>query len=72
MRRRLRERYSDDELMRIYESPHQHSQWADHKLRVSSTIALARWASEGATSAADLSAGDATIINALDLPDNLS
>lgn len=69
MRRRLRERYSDDELMRIYESPHQHSQWADHKLRVSSTIALARWASEGATSASDLSAGDATIINALDLPD---
>ena len=27
MRRRLRERYNDDELMRIYESPHQHSKW---------------------------------------------
>lgn len=69
MRKRLREKHSDQELAKIYSEPHQHRKWADHKLRVASTIALARWASEGATSAADLSAGDASIINALDVPD---
>ena len=67
MRVRLREKYSEQELAEIYKEPHRHTQWADHRLRVAATIALAQWGSTGAMSAADLSAGDAAIINALDI-----
>jgi hypothetical protein len=65
MRIRLREKYSDSELARIYAEPHNHSQWVDHKIRVQSSIGLLKSYHFG--SAADLSAGDASIINALDL-----
>ena len=65
MRQRLRPAYSEEELARVYETPHQHSQWADHRLRVTMTIAFATWFKD-VNSVADLSAGDAAIINAID------
>ena len=64
MRTRLRPVYSEAELKEVYSTPHQHAGWADHRLRVQTTIALATWFGE-INSVADLSAGDATIINAI-------
>ena len=64
MRIRLREAHSPEQLAQIYKTPHDHSKWFDHKIRVQATIALASYFGE-VTSVADLSAGDATIINAI-------
>ena len=64
MRKRLRQKYSDAELAGIYQAPHQHNRWEDHILRVKMTIALASYFTNVKT-VADLSAGDATIINAV-------
>ena len=64
MRKRLRPAYSEAELANVYAEPHQHSQWADHRLRVQMTIAFASWFKD-VDSVADLSAGDAAIINAI-------
>ena len=64
MRTRLRPAYSPEELARIYVEPHQHSQWKDHQLRVQMTIAFATWFKDVQT-VADLSAGDAVIINSI-------
>lgn len=68
MRTRLRPKYSEEELKRIYQTPHRHDKWYDHVVRVNATIALAR-SVPSVYSAADLSAGDAAIINALDIVD---
>lgn len=67
MRIRLRPAHSDTSLANIYATPHNHTKWADHRARVRSTIALAGWF-EDVSSVADLSAGDAAIITALDVP----
>jgi len=64
VRKRLRPRYSESELAKIYQVPHQHNRWEDHILRVKMTIALASYFT-GVKSVADLSAGDAVIINAI-------
>ena len=64
MRIRLRPTYNEAQLADIYSQPHQHSGWEDHRLRVQMTIAFASWF-EGINSIADLSAGDAAIINAI-------
>jgi len=64
MRTRLRPVYNDEELAQIYSEPHQHLEWKDHRLRVQMTIAFASWF-DGINSVADLSAGDAAIINAI-------
>jgi len=64
MRARLRPAYTKAELANIYSEPHQHSSWQDHRLRVQMTIAFASWFGE-VNSVADLSAGDAAIINAI-------
>lgn len=64
MRKRLRPKHSDEALAEIYSRPHQHNRWEDHILRVKMTIALAGHFSNIKT-VADLSAGDATIINAI-------
>lgn len=64
MRERLRPAHSDAELAEIYQVPHQHNCWEDHILRVKMTIALASYFTDVKT-VADLSAGDATIINAV-------
>lgn len=67
MIRRLRPAHTAARLAEIYAKPHDHRQWVDHHLRVDVTIAMARWmATGGIDSAADLSCGNATIIDALD------
>ncbi len=66
MRARLRPPHDAAYLAALYAKPHNHTQWPDHIQRVRSTIALAGWF-EDALSVADLSAGDAAIINALDI-----
>jgi hypothetical protein len=65
MRVRLRPAYNEEQLAQIYETPHEHWQWDDHRLRVKMTIAFASWFSN-LNSVADLSAGDAAIINAIE------
>jgi len=67
VRQRLREAYSPEQLAQVYAEPHQHFQWKDHRLRVQMTIAFATWFGD-INSVADLSAGDAAIINAIDAP----
>jgi len=64
MRVRLRPAHSDQALADIYSEPHAHWQWKDHQLRVQMTIAFASWFKD-VNSIADLSAGDAAIINAI-------
>jgi hypothetical protein len=64
MRIRLRPAYSDAALAKLYQVPHQHAKFPDHILRVKMTIALASYFPNVKT-IADLSAGDATIINAI-------
>ena len=64
MRVRLRPKHSDEALAEIYSKPHEHNRWEDHILRVKMTIALAGYFRDVKT-VADLSAGDATIINAI-------
>lgn len=64
MRIRLREAYNKQQLKEVYSEPHQHFGWADHRLRVQMTIAFASWFGN-VNSIADLSAGDAAIINAI-------
>ena len=65
MRTRLRPVYTDDELQNIYAKPHSHTQFRDHIIRVQKSIELLKEYSTY-NSIADLSAGDATIINSLD------
>jgi hypothetical protein len=62
----LRQAYDEKSLKNIYPSPHDHTGFHDHILRVQATIAVARWLGPIST-AADLSAGDATIINSLEV-----
>lgn len=64
---RIRPKYSEQKLVNIYEKPHNHSRWRDHITRVQSTIAFASWFKD-IESVADLSAGDATIINSINAP----
>jgi hypothetical protein len=64
VRNRLRPKYSESELAEIYQVPHQHNRWEDHILRVKMTIALASYFTD-VKSVADLSAGDAMIINSI-------
>lgn len=67
MRKRLRPAYDANGLAKVYATPHDHSVFKDHRLRVAMTIGFASWF-ERISSVADLSAGDATIINAIDAP----
>lgn len=67
MRKRLRPAYIPEQLSTIYATPHDHTRWPDHLLRVNTTIELARWtASQNhCMTVADLSCGDGAIIKAL-------
>ncbi len=69
-RRRLRPAYPPEELARVYSTPHAHSGWQDHRLRVAVTIEVARMVAEsiGAKSAADLSCGDGAVLKAMPVP----
>ena len=66
MIKRLRPKWSDAELKKIYATPHDHTKWQDHILRVNKTLEIAQTI-DGVKSVADLSAGDAFIIIALGL-----
>ena len=68
MRVRLRPAYSEEQLKEVYSKPHSHDYWYDHRVRVQASIGLIK-AYLPFNSVADLSAGDATIINALDIPE---
>lgn len=62
---RLRPVHDPDTLARIYATPHNHSRWEDHKVRVALTAQFAHLMAGSVNTAADLSCGDGTIINAL-------
>lgn len=64
---RLRPKHSDEALRQIYATPHDHTKWADHLLRVDTTTVLAQWMADqyGYMSAADLSCGDGAILRSL-------
>lgn len=65
MRVRLREAYGPEKLAEIYAAPHRHAKWPDHQIRVAVTIQLAHSLVGNVPSAADLSCGDAAIVEAL-------
>lgn len=67
MRTRLRPAYSPEQLAHVYTTPHDHTRWPDHLLRVDVTIQVARWlaALNGCRSVADLSCGNAAIARSL-------
>lgn len=63
---RLRPAHSKSELRRIYARPHDHSRWADHRLRVEVTKQTAQWLAGPAIGrAADLSCGDGCVLEAV-------
>lgn len=68
MIKRLRPKWSDEELSVIYSKQYNHAKWKDHVERVRHTVMFALTKmprEESITTVADLSAGDAAIINAL-------
>jgi hypothetical protein len=64
---RLRPAHDTQTLADIYATPHDHSRWGDHKVRVAITAQLAHLLAGRVGSAADLSCGDATILKALNV-----
>lgn len=62
---RLRPAHKADTLASIYATPHNHSKWNDHKLRVALTAQFAYLLTGPVDTAADLSCGDGVILNAL-------
>lgn len=71
MRIRLRSKYTDDELAKIYRKPHNSSAFGiDHQYRIAMSIAMIQVLMEAKPirSVADLSAGDGSIIDALEAP----
>jgi hypothetical protein len=64
---RLRPVHDSETLARIYASPHDHSKWSDHKVRVAITAQFAHLLAGRVGSGADLSCGDGTILKALNV-----
>lgn len=67
-RRRIRPAYSKEELRKLYATPHNHTRWPDHRLRVQKTIELGLELLRDEIfppSVADLSCGDAAIAQTL-------
>lgn len=62
-RKRLRTKYSPEQLREIYQIPHNSSMWPDHKIRVRQTVSLGKEAVMPRTGGmiADLSCGNAII-----------
>ena len=65
MRTRLRPMPDAAELARMYATPHDHTQWLDHQMRVDVTADLATYWLRPGGMVADLSCGDATIVRRL-------
>jgi hypothetical protein len=61
MRKRLRPMPTDDELARLYATPHDHRRWQDHLFRVDITSAIAGLLMAPNGTVADLSCGNAVI-----------
>lgn len=64
---RLRPAHDEAALARIYATPHDHTRWTDHKIRVAVTAQFAHQLSGRVGRAADLSCGDGAILKALDV-----
>lgn len=56
---------SQEELARLYATPHQHAQWVDHRIRVDVSAVLAAHVLQGPGVIVDLSCGDAAIAKRL-------
>lgn len=69
-RQRMRPAHTPEQLAQIYATPHDHTRWKDHHLRVAATIEVAKWMTEdtGAYRAADLSCGNGAILRSLGMP----
>ena len=65
MRRRLRPMPTAEELAELYATPHDHTQWADHMIRVDVTSAIASRIFPKGGAVADLSCGDGLIARRL-------
>lgn len=66
--KRLRPKYSDEELAAIYATPHDHTRWPDHVHRVEETIRLSNdWLNVYEAFGADLSCGDGEILRRLNV-----
>lgn len=66
MRKRLRSTPTPGELAKLYAKPHSHKDFADHRIRVDVTSALAHNMLEPGGTVADLSCGDATLAKRLE------
>lgn len=66
-RQRLRAAYSPEELAKVYPRPHDHTQWIDHQMRIAFTALVAHGVDRDATSGADLSCGDGTLLRSMPL-----
>jgi hypothetical protein len=62
---RLRPAHTVEELASVYATPHDHTKWLDHKVRVAVTAQFTHVLSGHVDTAADLSCGDGTILNAI-------
>lgn len=65
MRTRLRDMPSPGELATMYVTPHDHTRWVDHRIRVDMTTDLAAYLVQPGQTVADLSCGDASIAKRL-------
>jgi hypothetical protein len=74
MIKRLREKYSDEELAKVYDHQYNHTWWQDHIQRVKHTIRIGNLVPAfigNINSVADLSAGDGAIANGLNIPNKI-
>ena len=70
MIKRLRPKYSDEQLAEIYKEPHDHSIFPDHILRVDATLELANeLVDDSDVSAADLSCGNGWLLDRIAVKD---
>jgi hypothetical protein len=71
---RIRPKWSDEELEKIYDHQYDHTNWWDHVARVNHTIRIGNILPtfiDGLNTVADLSAGDAAIINSINIPNKI-
>jgi hypothetical protein len=68
---RLRPAHTPERLAEIYATPHDHTRWEDHLVRVATTAAFARACAGRVGRAADLSCGDGTILWAVDAEEHM-
>lgn len=68
-RLRLRPAYTPEKLANLYRTPHDHTRWEDHRIRVGVTVEACRWFVRrgDVRTVGDLSCGDAAIARALDV-----